>query len=643
MTPDEPDSLQPLDPDQVASGSARSRADLQAEVRTSRKKEQKHRHRWRRRTLYALSFVVLVAALGAGGLYVYALYRFDQIKKIHAKHLVAEVTPGKPFNLLLVGSDSRSFVSNATQVNAFGDEANAGGQRSDVTMVAHFDPAAKTVTVLSIPRDLWVDIPGNESGISGMNRINAAFNSGPDLLVQTIEKDLGIPINHYMSVNFPGFSGMVNALGGITMDFPTAVKDQYTGLDVTTTGCQVVNGTVALQLVRSRHLYYMGPNGYWEYDGLSDFSRIQRQDAFFRAVLAKVNASITDPFTINSFIGAAVGNLTIDDTLSQSDLFHMAQDFRGLPSSHLVTETLPTVGYTTDGGASVLELAQPYAQNMINAFNQIGATPPPAVIPVGASKNKSASTTTVPTEAHGQVGVNVLNASTVNGIAHSTASALTAQGFDVTEVGDASSPLTGGMASEILYGPSGHEAAVTLESVLGGPVTLVPDSSLSGQTVSLLVAGSAADGDRSVVGRLGERHVDHRADDHHHDDHPGRRLRQHPARALGPLPLHHRPDDAGVSPDDDDGEREDDGEGEEVGRKAGRGIRPGPPVAPARPGQADLRRCRTIRRRSRSVVPPQMPSRSRWARACSRHAWRTGQSAQTALASAASASSSVTG
>ncbi len=71
------------------------------------------------------------------------------------------------------------------------------------------------------------------------------------------------------------------------MDFPTAVKDQYTGLDVTQTGCQVINGVTALQLVRSRHLFYMNSNGYWESDGLSDFSRIQRQDAFFRAVLAK--------------------------------------------------------------------------------------------------------------------------------------------------------------------------------------------------------------------------------------------------------------------------------------------------------------------------------------------------------------------
>ncbi len=142
---------------------------------------------------------------------------------------------------------------------------------------------------------------------------------------------------------------MVNALGGITMDFPTEVKDSYTGLDVTTTGCQVVNGTTALQLVRSRHLYYLNSNGYWEGDGLSDFSRIQRQDAFFRAVLQKLNQTGLNPLTINSFLSAAVSNLTIDDTLSKSDLLNIAEDFKGLPSSHLITETLPTIGFVTDG------------------------------------------------------------------------------------------------------------------------------------------------------------------------------------------------------------------------------------------------------------------------------------------------------
>jgi LCP family protein required for cell wall assembly len=486
LTPVDPEPADQSHPDEQAAATAPSRADLQAQLRKTHRKERKSRHRWRRRVLYALSFIVFIAAAGAGGLYLYATYRFDQIKKVHAKHLVAAAPPGKPFNVLLVGSDSRSFVSNATQIKAFGNEADAGGQRSDVTMVARFVPAARTVTILSIPRDLWVDIPGHVPGISGMNRINAAFNSGPDLLVQTIEQVLGIPINHYMSVGFPGFLGMIDALGGITMDFPTPVKDQYTGLDVTTTGCQVVNGTVALQLVRSRHLYYMGSNGYWQYDGLSDFSRIQRQDAFFRAVLAKVNASITNPLTINAFIGASVGNLTIDDKFTQSDLFHMAEDFRGLTSSHLITETLPTIGFTTDGGASVLKLAQPYANNLIFDFDLIGVPPPKATPPA----KKGTTTTTVPTEAHKLVSVDVLNASTVNGMAHTTATALTAQGFTVTGIGNALSPLAAGSPSEILYGPSGHEAAVTLQSALGGPVTLVPDSSLSGQAVSLLVAGS---------------------------------------------------------------------------------------------------------------------------------------------------------
>ncbi len=105
MTPDEPDSPGPSD---ASEDHAKSRADLQAELRSSRKKEQKRRHRWRRRSLYALSFVIVLAAIGVGGLYVYANYRFNQIKKVHAKHLVAApAAPGKPFNLLLVGSDSR--------------------------------------------------------------------------------------------------------------------------------------------------------------------------------------------------------------------------------------------------------------------------------------------------------------------------------------------------------------------------------------------------------------------------------------------------------------------------------------------------------------------------------------------------------
>jgi len=458
----------------------KDRATHQASLRQERKKAKKHKRRWLRRTLYSfLALIILVVGAGAG-LYFYAGYRFDQIKKIHAKHLVKQAAPGKPFNMLLVGSDSRAFVDNATQVKAFGDSSDAGGQRSDVTMIARFVPATKSITILSIPRDLWVDIPDNSSDIKGLNRINAAFNSGPDLLVQTIEHVLHIQVNHYMSVGFQGFNGMVTALGGITMNFPTEVKDAYTGLNITTPGCQVVNGTVALQLVRSRHLQYKNSDGYWEYDGLSDFSRIQRQDAFFRAVLAKVNTSLHNPFAINGFISAAVGNLTIDDTLSKGDLLHLATEFKGLQTSHLVTETLPTKGYVTDGGADVLLAAQPYADNMIKAFNQIGLPKPKPKPP--AKKT--------PTLAHSLVDVQVFNADAVSGMAHETASALTSEGYDVTEVGDAPNPFPTGKPEEIWYGPTGEEAAHTLGASLHGTVTYVSDPSLTGNTVALFIVGS---------------------------------------------------------------------------------------------------------------------------------------------------------
>jgi LCP family protein required for cell wall assembly len=473
----------PSEPELPPAEDLESRPDLQKKLRKARKKAAKRKHRWRRRILYAMAFIILLAASGAGGLYFYARYRFDEIPKIHSKHLVKQAAkPGQPFNVLLVGSDSRAFVSNPTQIKAFGDDADAGGQRSDVTMVARFVPATKSVTVISIPRDLWVDIPPNSSDISGMNRINAAYNSGPDLLIQTIESVLDIPINHYISVGFDGFSGMVNALGGVTMDFPTAVKDAYTGLDVTTTGCQVVNGTVALQLVRSRHLQYINTKGYWMGDGLSDFSRIQRQDSFFRAVLAKVNTSITNPLAINGFISAAVGNLAIDDTLTESDLFHIATEFRGLSSSHLITETLPTTSYVTDDGADVLLAAQPYADQMVAAFDQLGVPKP---------KPSATTTTTAPPLADSAVAVDVLNASGGGLLATDTAEGLRKNGFEITGIDNAPSLIPAGEPSEIYYGPSGLPAAQTLADSLKGSVTYVPDSSLTGNDVTLWIANAS--------------------------------------------------------------------------------------------------------------------------------------------------------
>ena len=121
-------------------------------MRKESKKAKRRQHRWRRRTIYALSTILALGVLAVGGGYLYVNYRYNQIKKIHAPHLVKAAPPGQPFNILLVGSDSRAFVgNNATLGSQIGNSGNAGGQRSDVTMVARFVPATKSITIISIP------------------------------------------------------------------------------------------------------------------------------------------------------------------------------------------------------------------------------------------------------------------------------------------------------------------------------------------------------------------------------------------------------------------------------------------------------------------------------------------------------------
>ncbi len=460
---------------------------MQAARRKQRKGEKR---RWPKRLIITLIVLVVLAGGLVGGTYVYANYRFHQIKKIHAKHLaVPPKTPGKPENILVVGSDSRSFVKDTTQKQAFGTETSS--QRSDVTMVVRLIPATKQVWILSVPRDLWVTIPSGAT--AGMNRINAAFNTGPDTLIQTIETDLHIPINHYVAVNFTGLQSMVTAIGGVTMDFSTPVKDAYSGLNVTQTGCQLVPGPTALELVRARHLYYMtAKTGRWEYDGLSDFSRIQRQDAFFRATLAKLNGVKFNPFTINSFLGAAVKNLTIDDTLSLGDLTTLAETFHGLPTTSLHTETLPTTSFTTTGGADVLNEAQPYATTMIAAFNQLGTATTPATPTTTTTvprRGTTTTTTTAPSLPPSQVSVQVLNGvDFTKPIASQTEASLRQAGFVVT--GAANAPAAGVATTQIEYAEGHEDAGQTLAAHLGGASQLVADPQLQGDQVVVTIGRS---------------------------------------------------------------------------------------------------------------------------------------------------------
>jgi LCP family protein required for cell wall assembly len=350
------------------------------------------RPRWsrRRKVVTTLSSMLVVVLLLVAGGYAYLRYRYDQFPKV-AIGAEQAAQAGQPFNMLVVGSDSRVGLTPAEAAQA-GNPTQVGGQRSDVVMVWHVVPATHQITILSIPRDTMMSMVGGQASQFGrFNRINASFNGGPNTLVQTIEDNLGIPINHVMEVGFGGFEGAVNAVGGVWMDFPYPSKDAWSGLNVTHPGCQLLNGAQALAVARSRHFYYL-QNGVWQYDGTSDLGRIHRQDAFLKALIDAAKSKL-NPLAINAFLGSLHQGITIDDRFSLGDMIGLAADFRSFSPGALGTHTLPTVPETLAPYGDVLFVDQPAAQQMLVSIfgsqlqdptapppdTNLVPTPPPAV------------------------------------------------------------------------------------------------------------------------------------------------------------------------------------------------------------------------------------------------------------------------
>lgn len=355
--------------------------------RRARNAERTRGQRWRRRIIATFcGLLVAVPAIGGAGWW-YVNYKLDQIHHVRiGAGILRDSKPGAPFNVVLIGSDSRQF-ENKNGSSQFGSASVVQGQRSDVVIIARVVPAERQVYLLSIPRDTMVNIPGNIPDISGQNRINAAFNNGPSLLIKTIKANFGIPIDHFAEVNFAGFQGMVDAVGGIKIDFPDRLKDAYSDLSIDHTGCQLIHGSEALAYVRSRHLYYLS-DGAWNYDGLSDWSRIRRQDVFFHALLQRVKGEVTNPIAMNDLLGSVVKNLTLDSTFSNSELLSLAYHFRHAGVGSIHSEVMPTVPYVTSGGADVLLQAPGPDKVMISRFLAYGSK--------AAQARHEAPTTTAP-------------------------------------------------------------------------------------------------------------------------------------------------------------------------------------------------------------------------------------------------------
>jgi LCP family protein required for cell wall assembly len=278
-----------------------------------------------------------------------------KIDRIPAEELESlQPVAGGVRNVLIVGTDSREDLPEG--FSHFGD---FGGARTDVIMVAHV-MQGEGAQLLSLPRDLKVDIPGE-----GTNRINAAYVfGGPDLLVQTIQDNLGISVNHYVEIDFGGFARVVDALGGITMTFDVPARDLKSGFSVDA-GTHKLNGEAALGYARSRS-YQEFRDGTWVSVNANDIGRTERQQELLLALFDQATAP-SKAFNLPGFVSTFADQITADVGLTPGVMVDLGRSALDLGTGDIQTMTLPVEG-SNEGGVSYVIRVEPDAEQVLDAF-----------------------------------------------------------------------------------------------------------------------------------------------------------------------------------------------------------------------------------------------------------------------------------
>jgi LCP family protein required for cell wall assembly len=437
----------------------------------------KERRSTRRKVVYVLGSLFLVLVLVAGAAAGYGWYLNHEIHHIDLHNLTS--APGKGAdagteNILMIGSTSRCALK--VQNPQFGlCSQGVTGVNSDVVMLLHLNPAKNTVSILSIPRDLFV--PNARSG--GANKIDAALYQGPDQLINAVEEDLGVPIQHFVELNFDSFMNVVNALGGIHMYFPEPIFDSYSGLDIRTTGCIGLNGTSALEVVRARHLQYKPPGVtttdpyYWPMETESDLARIRRNHEFLRVLASAVKAKgLSNPLTDNALVSGVVGDLTVDSGFSATDMIGLVLQYHNVNVNKAPQLTVPVQvdqfgNYVYQGGSygDIEFPTEPLDHAAVDKF--LGLKPNEDTYSGGALPSPSSIT------------VSVMNGSGTTNQASDTAASLKALGFNIGSLGDAT-PV-GREAETVVYysskSPANLAAAQAVADSMSGAVIMADDPS----------------------------------------------------------------------------------------------------------------------------------------------------------------------
>jgi LCP family protein required for cell wall assembly len=250
-------------------------------------------------------------------------------------------TAAKALNILVMGTDRRAEGA-TTGSAATGPTWIPGAQRTDTIMILHVDGDRGGASLISIPRDSWVDVPGH-----GRNKINAAFSfAGPSLAVHTVEQLTGVRIDHLAVIDWAGFEAITDVLGGVEVTVPQTVEDTRHHV-VWTRGRQVLDGAGALLYVRQR---YGLPGG--------DLDRINRQQAFVRSLIRSSIATLRGPNPMTSYdlLETMSRNVSVDDGWEFDQMRDLMLGLRALSPQDVHFITAPVRGLGREGAQSVVRL-----------------------------------------------------------------------------------------------------------------------------------------------------------------------------------------------------------------------------------------------------------------------------------------------
>lgn len=292
-----------------------------------------------------VGLVVVLLVTMVGG-YLWANSVFNKIEKVEVSAALSH--GGSGTNYLLVGADNGQD----------GEATREGvdGARSDTIMVLNVN--GSKARMMSLNRDLWVTNPA--TGEKG--RLNATYRQGPANLIKAVTENFGIPIDRYIEIDFTSFGGLVDAYGGIDVDFPHPAFDLASGLHVGA-GRVHLDGDQALAYVRSRHYTEVIDGRNVPQGGLPDVNRTQRQQVFLRAIMGKVGQS-KNPLKLMDAANKMSDGLRIDDDMTMTGAARFAWRMGKLNPETVI---LPVVPRTTSGGAAVLDLG-PGADAILATF-----------------------------------------------------------------------------------------------------------------------------------------------------------------------------------------------------------------------------------------------------------------------------------